>query len=88
VVEIDPEAAVEFEDGKWAVGGAGLLRRGRQRRQENERQEQKKSSSGGRAHVESHDSSANSSAAQIRDSFFSLFRNRRCTMPAHFGGVC
>jgi hypothetical protein len=34
--------------------------------------------------LESHDSSANSFAAQTQDSFFPLFRNTRCNMPAHF----
>ena len=83
-MEVDPESAVEFEDGKRPVSGAGLLRRRPCGRQKSKGQKQEESSTGDRAHVESHDSSANSFAAQMRDSFFSLFRNSRCTMPAHF----
>ena len=62
VVEVDPEAAVKFEDGKRPVSRAGLLRRRRCRCQKSEDQEQGESSAGGWAHVESHDSSANSFA--------------------------
>jgi hypothetical protein len=83
VVEVNPESAVEFEDGEGSIGGTGLLRR-RDRREKGEGEEQKKIWSGCRAHEESHDSSANFSHAQTRDSFFPLFCNTRCNMPAYF----
>ena len=72
VMEVDPEAAVKFEDGERAVRGAGLLgERGRGREKRGgEKQERSK---GGWAHVESHDSIANSCGAQTRGFF--LFPN-------------
>src|SRR5580658_3615934 len=83
-MEVNPEAAVKFEDGEWTVSGTGLLGGGRRRDQKSHGQENEKILSGCPAHVESHDSSANSRAAQTGDSFFPLFRNTRCNMPARF----
>ena len=74
VMQIDPESAVEFEDGKRAVGGAGLLRHRPDGSQKGECQEQKEFSAGYWACIWNRtDSSANSLAAQTRDSFFPLF---------------
>src|SRR5579859_753776 len=84
VMKIDPESAVKFKDGQRPVSGADVLGRRRRGPQNGQGQERQKDSHGCWAHDESHDSSANASAAQTLDSFLSLNCNTRCKMPARF----
>src|SRR5882724_8962302 len=86
-MEIDPEAAVKFKDGKRAVSRSGLGRCLRtQRREQHECQENVAEACVRAAkHGESHDSSANSCGAQIRETngkeSGSLFGGNRVIIP-------
>ena len=86
-MEIDPEAAVKFKDGKRAVSRSGLGRCLRTQSEQHECQENVAEACVRAAkHGESHDSSANSCGAQIRETngkeSGSLFGGNRAIIPA------
>lgn len=85
-MEIDPESTVEFENGEGPIGRTGHLSYRSSRPYEGKGQKRQDNSGGSRAHVESHDSSANSAAVQTAGSFFPLFRNTRWNVHVSFSG--